>query len=146
MPDEPAIAAVRERLAKAGMHPFSLPLGVDIERWLAKAKTPWDGFPDTDTGKMDAETCGLKAALAHDNVTLETGARVLRLETDGAGKRIEAVVYESGGETRRLTPKLVALAAGAVNSALLLLASANGADARRPRQSRRSGRAAFHEP
>jgi choline dehydrogenase-like flavoprotein len=56
VPDEPAIAAVRERLAKAGMHPFSLPLGVDIERWLAKAKTPWDGFPDTDTGKMDAET------------------------------------------------------------------------------------------
>jgi choline dehydrogenase-like flavoprotein len=127
VPDEPAIAAVRERLAKAGMHPFSLPLGVDIDRWLARAKTPWDGFPATDTGKMDAETCGLKAALAHDNVTLETGARVVRLETDSAGKRIEAVVYESRGETRRLAPKLVALAAGAVNSALLLLASANGA-------------------
>ena len=105
VPDEPAIAAVRERLASAGMHPFSLPLGVDIDRWLARAKTPWDGFPDTDTGKMDAETCGLKAALAHDNVAMETGARVVRLETDSAGKRIEAVVYESRGETRRLTPK-----------------------------------------
>jgi choline dehydrogenase-like flavoprotein len=127
VPDEPAIAAVRERLAKAGMHPFSLPLGVDIDRWLARAKTPWDAFPDTHTGKMDAETCGLKAALAHGNVTLETGARVMRLETDGAGKRIETIVYESRGETRRLNPKLVVLAAGAVNSALLLLASANGA-------------------
>jgi choline dehydrogenase-like flavoprotein len=127
VPDEPAIAAVRERLAKAGMHPFSLPLGVDIGRWLARAKTPWDAFPDAGTGKMDAESCGLKAALAYDNVTLQTGARVVRLETDSAGKRIEALVYESGGETRRLSPKLVVLAAGAVNSALLLLASADGA-------------------
>jgi choline dehydrogenase-like flavoprotein len=127
VPDEPAIAAVRERLAKVGMHPFSLPLGVDIDRWLTKAKTPWDGFPDSDTGKMDAETCGLKAALAYDNVTMETGAKVVRLETDSAGKRIETVVYESQGETRRLNPKFVVLAAGAVNSALLLLASATGA-------------------
>jgi choline dehydrogenase-like flavoprotein len=126
VPDEPAIAAVRERLAKAGMHPFSLPLGVDIDRWLARAKTPWDAFPDTNTGKMDAETCGLKTALAYDNVALKTGAKVVRLETDVAGKRIETVVYESQGETRRANPKLVVLAAGAVNSALLLLASANG--------------------
>lgn len=127
VPDEPAIAAVRERLRQAGMHPFSLPLGVDVERWLARAKTPWDAFPDTDTGKMDAETCGLKAALAHDNVSIETGARVVRLETDGAGKRIETIVYERRGATHRLSPRLVALAAGAVNSAALLLASANGA-------------------
>ena len=76
---------------------------------------------------MDAETCGLKAALAHDNVSLETGARVMRLETDAAGKRIEAVVYEKDGATHRLNPRFVALAAGAVNSALLLLASANAA-------------------
>jgi len=127
VPDEPAIAAVRERLARAGMHPFSLPLGVDIDRWLARAPTPWDAFPDTNTGKMDAETCGLEVALGYPNVTLETGARATRLETDPTGRRIEAVVYESGGETRRAHAKLVALAAGAVNSALLLLASANGA-------------------
>jgi choline dehydrogenase-like flavoprotein len=127
VPDEPAIAAVRERLKRAGMHPFSLPLGVDIERWLARAKTPWDAFPDTHSGKMDAETCGLETALAYGNVTLETGARVKKLETDSAGKKIEAVVYESRGESKRLNPKLVVLAAGAVNSALLLLASANGA-------------------
>ena len=127
VPDEPAIAQVRERLAKAGMHPFSLPLGVDINRWLARAKTPWDAFPDTRSGKMDAETCGLAAALAHPNVTLETGARVVRLETDAAGKRITAVVVEQNGETLTLRPKLVVLAAGAVQSAALLLASANAA-------------------
>ena len=127
VPDEPAIADVRERLTRAGMHPFSLPLGVDIDRWLARAKTPWDAFPDTGAGKMDAESCGLASALAHDNVTLETGARVTRLETDPAGKRITALIYEKNGETVRIAPRLVVLAAGAVNSALLLLASANGA-------------------
>jgi len=127
VPDEPAIASVRVRLADLGLHPFSLPLGVDITRWLERAQTPWDAFPDAGTGKMDAETCGLKTALAHVNVTLETGARVTRLETDAAGKRIGAVVVEQNGETVRLRPSVVVLAAGAVNSALLLLASANGA-------------------
>jgi choline dehydrogenase-like flavoprotein len=127
VPDEPAIAAVRERLKRVGLHPFSLPLGVDIDKWLKRGKTPWDAFPDTNTGKMDAETCGLAAALKYDNVALETGARVIRLETDSAAKRIESVVYQKNGETLRLNPTIVALAAGAVNSALLLLASANGA-------------------
>ena len=36
VPDEPPIAAVRARLKRAGVHPFSLPLGVDIERWLRR--------------------------------------------------------------------------------------------------------------
>ena len=130
VPDEPAIAAVRERLKKAGLHPFSLPLGVDIETWLKRAPTPWDAFPDTRSGKMDAETCGLKAALAHDNVTLRTNAKVSRILTEAGGKRIAGVEYTSGGETRRLDAKVVVLAAGAVNSAAVLLMSglANSSD------------------
>jgi choline dehydrogenase-like flavoprotein len=127
VPDEPAIADLRTRLKRVGLHPFSLPLGVDIETWLKGGATPWDAFPDTQSGKMDAESCGLAAALKHENVSLETGARVVRLETDAAGKQIVGVVYQKNGETLRLAPKAVVLAAGAVNSALLLLASANGA-------------------
>ena len=46
-------------MKRVGLHPFPLPLGVDIDKWLKRAKTPWDAFPDTRTGKMDAETCGL---------------------------------------------------------------------------------------
>jgi len=130
VPDEPAIAEVRARLTRLGLRPFSLPLGVDEARWLARGKTPWDGFPDTFTGKMDAETCALAGALANDNVRLETGAEVERIEADGAGRRIEAVVYRKDGEERRVTAKLIVLAAGAVNSAALLIASglANGSD------------------
>jgi choline dehydrogenase-like flavoprotein len=125
--DEPAIADLRRRLAREGLHPFSLPLGVDIERWLKRGPTPWDAFPDTNAGKMDAETCGLAAVLEHENVSLMTGARAVRLETDAAGRRIESVVYEKRGETLRIAADIVVLAAGAVNSAVLLLASANGA-------------------
>jgi hypothetical protein len=37
---------------------------VDIDGWLAAGQTTWDAHPNTCGAKMDAETCGLKAALA----------------------------------------------------------------------------------
>ncbi len=123
VPDEPAIAGARARMARVGLHPFSLPLGVDIDRWLARGQTTWDAYPDTHTGKMDAETCGLKAALAYPSVALQTGARVERLLLEPDGKRVKGVEYRVGGETRVVLAKLVVLAAGAVNSAALLLRS-----------------------
>ncbi|SDF01796.1 FAD-dependent oxidoreductase [Limimaricola pyoseonensis] len=128
VPDEPAIAAVRARLERAGARPFSLPLGVDVERWLAAGRTGWDGYPDQRCGKMDAETCGLAAALAHDNVELVTGARVTALRTGPDGRRIAEVVYEKNGEAHRLAPRMVALCAGAVQSAALMLRSEIGND------------------
>jgi choline dehydrogenase-like flavoprotein len=74
---------------------------------------------------MDAETCGLRAALKDPNITLETGADVIRLETDAANK-ISAIVYRQNGEEKRLSPALTVLSAGAVRSSVLLLQSANG--------------------
>ncbi len=124
--DEPAIAKVRDRLKRVGLNPFSLPLGVDIEAWLKRAPTPWDAFPDTRGGKMDAETCGLKTALAHPNVELRVGAQAKRILLEPDGKRVRGVEYAQDGETRRLTAKLVAVCAGAVNSAALLLQSREG--------------------
>lgn len=128
VPDEPAIADLRRRLGRVGLHPASLPLGVDIERWLAGGRTTWDAFPDTCGGKMDAETACLSKALAHPNVTLLTGceARRLRAFEDG---RITGVEVETRGERRVITAPLVVLSAGAVRSAALLLASA---DSRHP--------------
>ena len=80
VPDEPDIADLRARLTKAGLHPSSIPLGLDIDRWLSAGQTTWDAYPNTCGGKMDAETCGLKAALAHPNVELRTGCHALRIE------------------------------------------------------------------
>ncbi|MBL8575058.1 MAG: GMC family oxidoreductase [Hyphomicrobiaceae bacterium] len=129
--DEPAIAAVRARLRATGLNPFSLPLGVDVDRWLAHGRTPWDAFPDARSGKMDAETCALIPALAHDNVRIESGAEVRRLIAAPDGRRIAAVEYLKAGELNRVSPKLVILAAGAVRSAAILLASAEGGLANR---------------
>lgn len=126
VPDEPAIALVRQRLAKNGLHPFSLPLGVDIERWLAAGKTPWDAHPHRADGKMDGETAALAAALKYPNVTLRTRSKVTRLEASADGRSIAAVHVTSDGAGQVLRPKLVILSAGAVMSAALLLRSADG--------------------
>jgi choline dehydrogenase-like flavoprotein len=131
VPDEPAIAIARERMARVGLHPFPLPLGVDIERWLKRAPTGWDAFPNVDHGKMDAETCALAAALAHPNVKLRTSARVERLLVDSDGRRITGAEALVDGERVKFEAKLVILAAGAVNSAALLLRSAEGGLANR---------------
>jgi choline dehydrogenase-like flavoprotein len=131
VPDEPPIAKVRERMKSVGLNPFPLPLGVDLEKWLRRAKTPWDGFPDTGSGKMDAESCGVRKAVAHPNVELRENARVERLLLEAGGKRIGGVKASVGGEQRRISAGLVILAAGAVNSAALLLASADGGIANR---------------
>lgn len=114
--DEPSIAAVRAKLKANGLHPASLPLGVDIDRWLARAKTPWDAHPNSDDGKSDAETMALAAALRHPNVTLTTGAKVTRL----VGETVE---YIENGDLKSLRPKLIILSAGAVQSAAILLRS-----------------------
>lgn len=124
VPDEAPIADVRARLKSKGLHPFSLPLGIDIDTWLAKARTPWDAHPNSKDGKMDAETAALAIAMKHPNVVLQTNSRVVRLET-GEGGKIEKVVYLRNGQTLSVTPKIVILSAGAVQSSVLLLRSAN---------------------
>ena len=136
IPDEAEVADLRRRLQGIGLHPSFLPLGVDLDRWLERAKIGWDGYPNTAGGKMDAETVGIAQALRHPNVTLLTGTRATRLEC-GADGRIAAVHVEGADGPRRLEAPLFALAAGAVNSAALLLRSggeghpkglANGSD------------------
>ncbi len=128
VPDEPSIAAARQRLKAIGLKPFSLPLAVDIERWLARGRTPWDSYPDTRCGKVDAETGPLAAALTSPNVSLATGAVVERVVCSADGRRIEGVEVLYEGERRLVRAGLVVLSAGAVNSAALLLRSANGND------------------
>ncbi len=126
VPDEPAIADLRRRLHSVGLHPSSLPLGVDIGAWLVGGHTPWDAFPNTKGGKMDAESIGLASALQHPNVTLQTNTRVHRLIA-GQGGRIAGVKVDQHGNRAVLSADLVVLCAGAVQTAALLLASADAA-------------------
>ncbi|RNI15582.1 FAD-dependent oxidoreductase [Paracoccus pantotrophus] len=128
VPDEPALQRVRERLKRAGVHPASLPLAIDIDAWLKRGRTGWDAFPNTGgAGKIDAEVGPLADALKHPNVRLMTGAQVVRLETGADGHEVVAAVLRRNGREERLTARHFAVAAGAVQSAALLLRSANAA-------------------
>ena len=126
VPGEPPIAALRERFERVGLHPYSLPLGVDIRTWLSNGQTGWDGYPDARSGKMDAETCALIPALAHPNVRIQDGAQVVRLISAPGRRRIQSVIYRRNGELHEVTARLVLLAGGTVKSAALLLASEDG--------------------
>jgi choline dehydrogenase-like flavoprotein len=120
VPDEPDIARLRQAFQAQGLHVSALPLGVDIDAWLARARTGWDAFPCTTGAKSDAESCGLAKALQHPNVTLMTGAKVTRILAEG--RRVTGVEVAGHGT---LTAPVVVLAAGAILSSALLLASAN---------------------
>ena len=64
-------------------------------------------------------------ALRHPNVTLVTGAYVSRLATDASGRTVTRIEVERGGAREEYTADVVVAAAGAINSAALLLRSAN---------------------
>ena len=56
---------------------------------------------------------------------LLTNARVVKLETNGSGNEVSAVVVEVDGNAERFAADVVVAACGAANTAKLLLASAN---------------------
>jgi choline dehydrogenase-like flavoprotein len=61
------------------------------------------------------------------NVTLLTGCKVLRLETDAIGRTVTEVVCHTEHGEERWSGDIVVLAAGAANTAVVLQASANAA-------------------
>ena len=136
---EPRIQQLSDDLEKQGLHPFHLPIGVRLTQDAHGMATRdsvcircdrVDGFPCLLGGKADAQVICVDPALEHDNVRLVTRAHVTRLETDEGGRAVTAVVTEIGDpdggvETVRFSADVVVVAAGAVNSAALLLRSAN---------------------
>src|SRR5262249_25517106 len=75
--------------------------------------------------KSDAQVICVDPALEHDNVTLVTNAHVVELQTDSSGRNVTTVVADMGDMEQRFSADIVVVAAGAVNSAVLLLRSAN---------------------
>jgi choline dehydrogenase-like flavoprotein len=123
VPDEPDIQRLRAAFVAQGLHVSALPLGVDIDAWLNRARTGWDAFPCTTGAKSDAESCALAYALQFPNVTLQTHTKVTRILAQG--RRVTGVVCERLGTPETLSAPVVVLAAGAILSSALLLASAN---------------------
>jgi choline dehydrogenase-like flavoprotein len=121
------MSAIVGRLARMGLHPAPLPLGVirPGEEGGCRLCNTCNSFPCQIHAKSDAEVCAVEPALKHPNVTIWTGAKAERLITDPSGRRVEAVLVSRGGETLRVTADRFIISCGAVNSAALLLKSAN---------------------
>jgi choline dehydrogenase-like flavoprotein len=75
--------------------------------------------------KSDAEVIAVRPALDHDNVSILVNAEVVKLETDSRGRTVTGVVVSREGAQETYAADIVALSAGASNSAKILLASAN---------------------
>ena len=129
LPHEPRIQEIFDEFKNYGLHPFELPIGVNFKLHKT-ANAPYtldrfDGFPDAAERKGDAHLCAISKALKFNNVELITHTKVLKLKTDKSGKKITEVVIENNGKIQNLTSDIVILSAGAINSAALLLNSAN---------------------
>ena len=127
---EPRMQQISNAIAQQGLHPFHLPLGLklnEVERTLSTCIRcdTCDGFPCLIHAKADAETDGIYPALEFPNVTLKTGAKVLRLHTNDSGTEVTSVETEIDGQIHQFRGDIVVVAAGAINSAALLLRSAN---------------------
>ncbi len=124
---EPAIAELSDDLSALGYRPFPIPLGVRVPHTRGTSGvrlSAFDGYPDPTQTKADAHVVGIEPALAHENVTLLTGCMVERLVTDGGGRRVREVVAVHEGRRTVHRAGTIILAAGAINSAALLLRSA----------------------
>ncbi|MDB9527507.1 GMC family oxidoreductase [Oscillatoria sp. CS-180] len=106
----PVMRPIVAAIAQQGLHPTPLPMSLTRQA-------------DDPTG--DAEVFGIDLALKHTNVTLRTSAKVVALHTNPTGTEIKGVQAEIGEQSMIFNADIVVLACGAVNSAALLLASAN---------------------
>ncbi|MFM2314067.1 MAG: hypothetical protein RLZZ04_3343 [Cyanobacteriota bacterium] len=129
LPHAPQIEQVANQLTALGLSPFPLPMALDYRnpptaKSCILCKT-CDGYPCKLGAKADAETCCVEPALEYPNVTLIAGAEVERLVTSADGKRVVSAIAQVNGEAQTFSGDCIVVSCGAVNSAALLLRSAN---------------------
>jgi choline dehydrogenase-like flavoprotein len=126
MPADPYMDDLAARFRTQGLHPAPLPVGVDfgLGGRCIRCRT-CDAFPCRVLAKSDADVCAVRPALESPAVELWTKTCARNITTDGRGRRATAIEAERDGEPMRIEADVVVLAAGAVNSAALLLRSAS---------------------
>jgi choline dehydrogenase-like flavoprotein len=127
---EPRIQKLHDDLAAAGLRPFQVPIGVMLDEMNPRASKcircgTCDGFACLVQAKSDAQVVAVDPALRHPNVSLLTNARVIRLETSASGQEVTGIVVSRHGAEERFSADVVVVSCGAINSAALLLRSAN---------------------
>ena len=127
---EPRIQEISDALAGAGYHPFHAPCGILLDEANRPAsqciRCTWcDGYPCLVHAKSDADVIAVRPILDQDNVILLVNAEVRRLETDPGGRTVTSVVVNRDGQQEVYEADVVVVAAGAANSAAILLRSAS---------------------
>ena len=127
---EPFMQRIVDQLSQLGFYPFHLPVAIklnEVDKTLSECIRcdTCDGFPCLVHAKGDAEVNCVRPAQIHSNLTLMTGAKVVRLHTSESGQEITAVETEIGEQKQMFSADLVVVSCGAINSSALLLRSAN---------------------
>jgi choline dehydrogenase-like flavoprotein len=127
---ESRIQQLHDDFTRLGLSPFHVPLGIRLDE-----KNPnnspcircdtCDGFPCLVHAKSDSQVLCIDPALKNPNVTLLTNAYVSRLETSASGREVTTVHVRRNGADERYSADVVVVSCGAINSAALLLRSAN---------------------
>jgi choline dehydrogenase-like flavoprotein len=135
--NEPRMQTIEDDVRKLGINTFPIPLGLkrnEADPLASKCVRcdTCDGYPCLVHAKSDADINCIREIMHLPNVTLMTNTRVTRLLTNSTGTAITAVeVIHSGSSASASesspsdTAGFFALCAGAINSAVVLLASAN---------------------
>ena len=129
-PHAPAMADIVERLRQQGLHPSPLPLGlIGPGAGGCVLCSTCNSFPCKIHAKSDAEVCGVRPAhRTTERDAVDQRPRAAADHRSRPGGKVEAVEVEQHGETRaRGGATRGRVSCGAVNSAALLLRSANDA-------------------
>jgi choline dehydrogenase-like flavoprotein len=129
--NEPRMQAIEDDVRALGIHTFPIPLGLKrnaadtVASKCIRCDT-CDGYPCLIHAKSDSDINCIREIMHLPNVTLMTNARVLRLITNAGGNEVLAVEVDHGKNgTAEYKAGFFALCAGAINSAVVLLASWN---------------------
>ena len=150
--NEPRMQTIEDDVRKLGVNTFPIPLGLKRDEADPLASKcircdTCDGYPCLVHAKSDSDINCVRAILHLPTVTLMTNSRVTRLLTNATGSAVSAaeVIHTgpgtpygkapapsqttsptaTGGKPVIYTADLFCVCAGAVNSAVILLASAN---------------------
>jgi choline dehydrogenase-like flavoprotein len=125
---DPTVAEFVDSARAQGLHPFAAPTAVDLRPggnclWCPTC----DAFPCMVDAKGDADVAAVRPALRSATVKLITRTEVVRLETDPSGQRVVAAEAIRDGLPVRIRAQRFVIAAGAANTAALLLRSRSSA-------------------
>ena len=141
--NEPHMQTLEEEVRKLGVNTFPIPLGLKRNQDDPLASKcircdTCDGYPCLVHAKSDSDINCIRQIMHLPNVTLMTCSHVTRLLTNSTGTALTAVeVIHTGDASSNFAPPstngravtytadIFCLCAGAINSAVLLLASAN---------------------